>query len=318
MLLQRSGQIPFQRINLSAPACRLELGRDDLAFSLKEVAGEFVVDPGAPALRLAYRVPGDGAGTRCELTLTRDRRTEQIETSLSFKTVEGMPLSAHVLSVFFDADDWLGEGAKFEGTVSLRQQGSRDWEAVVQGEFLDVNLARLVGRRFPRHRLTGRARLVIVHSRWGQRPAQGDGWVEVKGELSASQGSIGVELIDALAREMKFRRSSRLSNLDARKTEVDFRALGLSFAMQPSGEIQIEGALGAEFAPEAVIVGGTTALLSAPLGTASVHGLIKTLFPLSQASSGFLVPHTAESQVLLSLPVPQGPATSTKRTLDGN
>ena len=88
--------------------------------------------------------------------------------------------------------------------------------------------------------------------------------------------------------------------------------------MQPSGEIQIEGALGAEFAPEAVIVGGTTALLSAPLGTASVHGLIKTLFPVSQASSGFLVPHTAESQVLLSLPVPQGPATSTKQTLDGN
>ena len=74
--------------------------------------------------------------------------------------------------------------------------------------------------------------------------------------------------------------------------------------MQSSGEIQIAGALGAEFAPEAVIAGGTTTLLSAPLGTASVHGLIKTLFPISQASSGVLVPHTAESQVLLSLPVP--------------
>jgi hypothetical protein len=318
VLFQRSGQIPFDRINVSAPTCLLEMGRDDVAFTLREVAGEFLVDPAAPGLRLAYRVPGEGAGTRCELTLTRDRRTEQIETSLAFKTVEGMPLPARMLNVFFDADDWLGENAKFEGTVSLHQEGTRDWEALFQGELLDVDLAKLVGRRFPRHRLTGRARLAIKQARWGQRPTQGYGWVEVKGELSANQGSIGVDLIEALAREMKFRRSPRLVNLDARKTEVDFRAIGLSFTMQASGEIQIEGALGAEFAPEAVIVGGTAPLLSAPLGTASVHGLIKTLFPVSQASSGFLVPHTAESQVLLSLPVPQGPATSTKQTVDGN
>ena len=89
---------------------------------------------------------------------------------------------------------------------------------------------------------------------------------------------------------MKFRRSARLANLEHRKTEVEFRALGLSFAMQSSGEIQIAGALGAEFAPETVIAGATTALVSAPLGTASVHGLIKTLFPISQASSGRLGP----------------------------
>ena len=124
--------------------------------------------------------------------------------------------------------------------------------------------------------------------------------------------------IEALAREMKFRRSARLANLDARKSEVDFRALGLSFAMQSSGEIEIAGALGTEFAPEAVIAGGTSTLLSAPLGIASVHGLIKTLFPISQASSGILVPHTAESQVLLSLPVPASTVTTNRKTVDGN
>ncbi len=35
-----------------------------------------------------------------------------------------------------------------------------------------------------------------------------------------------------------------------------------------------------------------------------MHGLIKTLFPESSADPGVLVPLTAESQVLLSLPVP--------------
>jgi hypothetical protein len=317
-LFQRSGQVLFDRINVSAPSCQLELGRDDLAFSLREVAGEFLVDPRAPTLKLAYRIPGEGAGTRCELTLTRDRKTEQIETSLAFKTVEGMPLPARVLNVFFDADAWLGAGAKVEGAIRLNQQGSRDWEVAFQGELLDIDLTKLVGQRFPRHRLTGRARTIIKQARWGQRPNQGFGWVEVIGELSAGQGSIGVDLIEALAREMKFRRSSRLVNLDTRRPEIDFRALGLSFAMQPSGEIHLAGALGAEFAPEVVIAGGTTALLSAPLGNASVHGLIKTLFPVTQASSGVLVPHTAESQVLLSLPIPQGPLTTTKQTVDGN
>jgi hypothetical protein len=318
ILLQRSGQIPFERINVSASSCQLELGQDSLHFTLREVAGEFVVEPSAPALKLAYRVPGEGAGTRCELTLTRDRRAEQIETSLVFKTVEGMPLPVRVLNVFFDAGDWLGNDAKVEGTISLRQEGSRDWEALFQGELIDVELSRLVGRRFPRHRLTGRARVAIKQAKWGQRPTQGPGWVDVEGELTASQGSIGIDLIEALAREMKFRRSARLTNLDSRRTEVDFRALGLSFAMQSSGEIQIAGALGAEFAPETVIAGATTPLLSAPLGTASVHGLIKTLFPISQASSGVLVPHTAESQVLLSLPVPHGAVTTTRQTVDGN
>jgi hypothetical protein len=317
-LLQRSGAVPFERINLTAPSCQVDLGQEGLQFALKEVAGEFVADPATPTLRLAYRVPGEGAGTRCELTLCRDRTVEQVATSLVLKTVEGLPLPARVLNVFFDADDWLGSQAKVEGTIGLRQAISRDWEIDFQGELLDVDLAKLVGRRFPRHRLTGRARVAIQQARWGRQPAEGTGWVDVKGELSASHGSIGADLIEALAREMKFRRSARLASFDVRRAEVDFRALGLSFAMQANGEIQVAGALGAEFPPDAVLVGATTPLLSAPQGTASVHGLIKTLFPISQASSGVLVPLTAESQLLLSLPVPRGPGATRRTTLDGN
>jgi hypothetical protein len=317
-VLQRSGQIPFERVHVTAGSCQLDLGHESLRVSVRDVAGELVVDPLAPSLKLTYRFAGEGAGTRCELAGTRDRRTEQIETSVALTTVEGPPLTARVLNVFFDAADWLGSSAKFEGTLHLHQAGSRDWEADYRGELHDVDLAKLVGRRFPRHRLNGRARVVIKDAKWGQRPTQGWGWLEAKGELAAGQGSIGIDLIDALAREMKFRRSPRLVNLDARKTDVDFRALGLSFAIESGGEIQIGGALGAEFPPDAVIAGATRSLLSAPQGTASVHGLIKTLFPISQASSGVMVPLTAESQLLLSLPVPPGSINTTRQTVDGN
>ena len=89
MIIQRSISLPFERVGLSAPTCRLDLGRDDLQFTFRDVAGEFLSDPVAPTLKLAYDVPGGGKGSRCELCLTRDRRTEPFETSLTFKTVEG-------------------------------------------------------------------------------------------------------------------------------------------------------------------------------------------------------------------------------------
>jgi len=317
-LLQRSGQLPFEKFNLSAAACQIELGLPGLSFGLTDLAGEFQADPAVPTCRFAFRFPGENAGTRCETTLTRDRRADPPQTSLVFRTVEGVPLPARVLDCFFDSRDWLGNDAKLEGTLRLRKSGSQDWEAEFQGDLHDVNLRNLVGKRFPRHLLTGRARLALQSARWALRPSQGMGWVAVKGELSAGQGTIGMNLLAALAREMKFRLSPRLANLDPRKTEVDFRAMGLSFAIEPNGEIQIAGALGAEFAPDAVLAGATTSLLSAPLGAASVHGLIKTLFPSSHENPDVLIPLTAESQVLLSLPVPAEAAATARQRVDGN
>jgi hypothetical protein len=318
VLLQRTGPIAFERINVTASSCQLDLGRDDFQFALQDLAGEFTADPSLPTVKLAFRMPGQSSGTRCELTLSRDRRSEPLVTTLTLKTVEGFPLPARVLNAFFDAESWFGPDAAVDGTLSLRQTGSKDWEIDFQGGLLDVDLGKVVGRRFPRHRLAGRSRLVIEKARWGERPGQGAGWIEVKGNLVAGQGSIGVSLLEALAREMKFRPSPRLAHLDPRRTEVEFRALGLSFEMQPSGEIHVAGSLGAEFPPDAVLAGATTSLLSAPQGAASVHGLIKTLFPESSANPGVLVPLTAESQVLLSLPVPAGTISRARQTLDGN
>ncbi len=315
-LMQRSASIPFERIGVTATSCQIDLGREDLQFTVRELAGELLADPSRPTLTLAYRIPGAGTGTRCELLLSRDRTSEPPQTTLLLKTTEGSPLSARMLNVFFDADDWLGPEAKLEGTLSLRQEGSRDWEADFQGELVDVDMGRLTGRRFPRHRLTGRAKLVFQKARWGRREGQAPGWVEVKGNLLVGQGTIGISLIDALAREMRFRPSTRLALHDPRKTEVDFRALGLAFAMESSGEIQITGGLGTELPPDAVLAGATMSLLAAPQGTASVHGLIKTLFPVSQTDPAVLIPLTAESQVLLSLPFPQRPRL--RQTVDGN
>ena len=185
-----------------SPFCRVVPARSRPRRSAIHVQGRGGRVPGgssAPALKLAYQVPGAGKGSRCELVVLRDRRAEPFVTSLTFKTLEGSPLPARILNVFFDAEDWLGSEANVTGTLSLRQSGSTEWKAEFHGELLDVDLARLIGRRFPRHRLTGRARLAFEAASWGQRPGgQGPGWVEIKGELVAGQGSIGVDFLEAL------------------------------------------------------------------------------------------------------------------------
>jgi hypothetical protein len=313
-ILQRAGELTFDRINLAVPSCAVELGQESLSFSVSDLAGEFVADRAQPTLRLAYRL----AATRCELTLSRDRAADPVRTSLAFKTLEGSPLPARVLDVFFETRDWLGPRAKLDGALTLTQSGSGEWEGEYRGSLIEVDLGTLVGKQFPRHQLSGLARVSFQQAQWGDRPHQGSGWIQAKGELVAGQGTIGLDLLASLAREMKFRLSPRVTRTDPRTIELDFRALGIEFDLRPSGEIHLSGALGSEFSPDTVLVGPTAPLAFAPSGTAGVHGLIKTLFPVADSAPGVLVPLTSESRVLLCLPVPAQASASSGRTLGGN
>ncbi len=316
-LLQRSGELAFDHVNLTAPTCKLDLG-DGLDFVVQDLAGAFSVDQARPTLRAAYRLVEPGSKTRCELTLSRDRAVEPVSTSLVLKTLEGLPPSARLLNVFFDATGWIGDRARLDGTLTLRQSGGRPWEGDFSGDLLDIDLAVLVGRRFPRHRMAGSARVEVETARWGDRPGLGMGWIEAKGTLRGGQGAVGADLLSALSREMKFRLTPRASRVDPRRTEIDFASLGLAFAIQADGEIQLGGALGDEFPPDVVLAGGGEPLSYAPQGAANVHGLIKTLFPVAEAPPGSLVPLTPQSRVLLCLPAAPEVASKHVRPMDAN
>jgi hypothetical protein len=317
-LLQRSAGPAFERVNLTAPTCDLDLGAGSLPFDLREVAGTFHADRASPTVTVSYRVAARGSSTRCELTLVRDRKTEPVRTSVTLKTMEGLPLSARVLDLFIDSADWLGTSARVEGTLVLRQTGAKDWEADFQGDLYDVDLGVLVGKQFPSHRMSGLGHLAIKSARWADRPGQGFGWVEAQGELTTGQGTIGLPLLRAVGNEMRFRLSTKLARLDPHQEALDFRALGLSFAMTPDGELRFGGALGNEYPPDAVLASPTLPLAYAPEGAANVRGLIKTLFPVRSNDPGLMVPLTSESRVLLCLPVPPEFASKPGRGIEGN
>ena len=203
-LLSGAGQGAYRRVSLAAPSCKIDLGKG-LGFDLRDLAATFQADPRAPGLSASYRLLDDGGSTRCELTLTRDRKAEAVETVVAFKTMEGLPLPARVLDAFFDSGDWLGRSARVQGALTLRQVGSADWQAEFGGDLIDVDLKTLFERRFPRHRMSGLAHVAIKGARWSNRPGQGFGWANVEGELTVGQGSIGLDLLQALDAEMKFR-----------------------------------------------------------------------------------------------------------------
>jgi hypothetical protein len=313
--LQRSAGSAVEQINLTAPSCELDLGDDTLRFPLHELAGTIKLDRTAPTVHLSYRLAEKGTTARCELLVKRDRKSDPVQTSLVLKTMEGLPLPARVLDVFFDSAGWLGRSARLDGELALSQADGKDWEATFQGHLLDVDLNTLLGNRFPSHHLAGRARLALQTARWADRPGQGFGWVEARGELTTGQGTIGLDLLQALASEMKFKLSPKLTGAASGQREVNFQTLGLRFDMNREGELHFDGALGNEFAPGVVIASLNTPLMYAPQGTANVRGLIKTLIPVSPADASVLVPLTAESRVLLSLPVP--PELASKR-IEGN
>ena len=180
--------------------CEVDLAREGLHYQVQDVAGEFLADRRRPTLRVAYRLAEPGGGTRCELTLQRDRLADPVGTALVLKTLQGHPLPARVFDVFFDTAEWLGPRATIDGTLSLAQAGAGEWEADFQGNLIDVDLATLVGRRFPRHHLSGSARVAIEKAQWGDRPGQGRGWRKAKGELvRAARERSASALLSALA-----------------------------------------------------------------------------------------------------------------------
>ena len=304
-LLGRVGaEAASSKLSLSAPDCEVDLGRDGPRYRLKNVYGVLPVDLSAPDLSLSYLVPGERGDTRCELTLRRDRTGDRARTTLEFRNLEGPPPSARVLGPFFDATAWLGEAARLDGRLTLRQDGSAGWEAEFVGRLLDVDLASLVGRRFPDQRLTGRAVVEIASARWADRPgAQGFGWVEARGTIATGPGTIGAGLLRALKSEMSFRVQAPPL---VPTGDVPFQHLGLAFAMTDDGEIRLDGHLGPGYPPDAVVVDARklTPIASAPEGVANVRGLIRTLFPTDDDQADVLVPDTPESRLLRYLPAP--------------
>ncbi len=294
--LRRMASSEESRINLVADTCEVRLGAK--IEILRELAAIVQVDRSTPALSASYLLTDDhGRAARCEMAISCEAGGT---TSISLKTMDG-PVSARVLSPFFEVENWLGNSAKLDGSLTLSRRTAAPWEAEFRGDIHGIDLASVVGRRFAGHRLTGISRLSMEVVKWAERPGgQGPGWIEARGALSAGPGSISVGLLEAMKSRMQFRLDSPI---EPGKTDMEFQGLGLRFAMNAEGELSLRGGLGADFSPDAVLVQGhrVKPLARAPEGVANVRGLWNTLIPATPES---LAPAVPEMHSLGALPLP--------------
>jgi hypothetical protein len=291
------------RVDLVAPTAVVALGEGGLELPLTELAATWRREPDRSTFSASGLVEAGGRPRRCELQWTRHEGSEARVTA-QLQTLDG-PVPSGVLRPFFDADAWLGPKAEVAGTLTWERVGpsGSPWEARFRGELAGVDLATLVTGRFPGRLLRGSARVEIDEARWGRLPGGREGgWRAVSGRLSSGPGAIGPDLLDALASELRFRVDLRVGPAEA----VPFAALGLAFAMDESGAIELSGALGEQYAPGAVLARADRAatLARAPEGAANVRGLWKALV---LARGDVLVPATPEAQVFRYLPLPTPP-----------
>ncbi len=312
--LGRVAEGSWSRMSLTAPTCEIELGTDGpsvVGFTVREVVATCRVEGGTPVLSASYRMLGQGPTTRCEVTLRRDRSTRPYRSTVAFESKEGLPLPARVLDPYFASAEWFGAEARVWGALTLSRVGEGDWQAEFRGDLLGVDLATLVARRFPDHRLSGEAKLQVRSARWGSRgPGLGPGWIGADGTLSAGPGVIGGSLLEALGRELHFRIAPRPAR-DADE-DVAFQGLGLDFAMQGDGKLRCSGNLGTEFPAGAVIVDGERGvpMASAPVEVGSVRGLWNVLVP--QREGRALIVDDAEALRLRNY-LPASPALGSQK-----
>jgi hypothetical protein len=296
--LRRMASSAESRISLVADRCEVRLGKR--VETLREMAAIVDVDRSTPSMSASYLLDDDqGHLSRCELAISCQAGGI---TRVTLRTMDG-PVLARVLSPFFDVESWLGASARLDGTLTLTRKMAGSWDSEFRGELFAIDLSSVVGRRFAGHRLTGLGRLKIETAKWAERPGgQGPGWVEARGTLSAGPGSISTGLLEALKSRMQFRLDS---NIEPGRTDIDYQGLGLLFAMNSDGELALRGGLGAEYAPDAVLVHGHHGLPLArsPAGAANVRGLWNTLIP---TSPGTLAPVVPEMHSLGALPLPRG------------
>ncbi|QDV35847.1 hypothetical protein [Tautonia plasticadhaerens] len=305
LLSRAAADESWERVDLSADSCTLDLG-DGLSYDLADLGGSFLIEGGSPTVTASYQFAStEGASTRCELKLVRDRSGEEPTTALTFQTAgDGLPLPARVLDPLFASEEWVGPSARVMGKLELSRVGAGDWRATFSGELIDVDLGTLVGRRVPEHRLDGPARLVVESAEWGPRPgAPGPGWLSASGELRAGPGAVSPGLLRALQSEMHFLLADafRIRAVSTgNEPAVAFRDLGFRFAIEPDGSVYLDGALGDAYEPGVVMTepDGLDPIAFAPAEGSNLIGLRRTLAP----SDPVLVPADPELDFLDFLP----------------
>lgn len=307
--LRRLGQLLYQRV-LRGPrhtqqfqllSGELTLHGASGASTASDVRCLVAADQGKVEATIDFLLAGYEMHAPAQIRLTRERIADNSSTSWQIRT-GGTPLPCAMAADYLPALRSLGKDCRFQGTAWV-QQDDQSWDGEIAGQFLGVDLERLVAP-FP-HKLSGTAEIALSHTSFRRGKL-----VEAAGALNSNGGVISRSLLTATAESLKL--GSGVSSDEQADTLLAYRQLALGFQIDDAG-LQLSGLC--DERQEGVLLVGTSGnlLLDSRAEVIPSIALARALVPQSE----LLVPATnATEQLLRALPLPSPtlPTTRTART----
>lgn len=284
--------------SLSAPRLQTKSATAGTA-SLSNLALIANQQPGTRRISASFWVSMAGGASRHEIASTRSL-VDTNDWTMTLDTREGaLPIAA--LPVDQKLAEWFGSEALLTGTLKLTRDAPSGWTIAYRGQVSNVDLSRLLTGHFPACEARGRATIDVTSALWGSLPrGRGDGWVKIDARLSGGPGAIGSNVLAALARDMRCRLGDQA--VAARTALTHFGSLGIGIQLDADGGLRLEGTLDRPDGEKVMLTGvDQRPILHAPDGAASVRGLWRVLFPVSD---DVLLPATDDTHVMRHLPLP--------------
>lgn len=281
--------------SLALISTQVTLVSDDATQTYDDVAGRIELADDVATATLRFRLPESDDGEAPLFAISRRRGESATRTTVKLATL-GTQLPAAMLSPWLDVTELLGDDATFQGTITVDEEDGH-FACQAAGVFAEIDLERLVARRFPHH-LTGRATIEVKRAR-----LEAGRVVEAVGLMRSPSGTIGGSLlaaaVDMLGCQPGPAPAGKLPFALGRNDE--YQNLALVFQMDEQGLTL--GSPSSAHPPGALLLGKRgSVLLTSPLdGPVPLVQIVRALAPESE----LLVPATKETSRLVSwLPLP--------------
>jgi len=220
LLACRTGGEPFD-VQISAD--RLVLSWGEQVGTFAGVAGSLATGAKQAVADVSFRPAGADNAEAARLQLVRAKTPDPITGFILY--TGGAPLPCSALALAWPGFDAAGPQSRFQGVLQATGT-AKGWEGTLQGQFLAVDLERLVGRRFP-HALSGPAQVVLESAGFREGRLE-----QLVGSVVAGPGQISRSLLDASAEHLGLARSQQI---DPSQPSLHYEQLAFGFSLDANG-----------------------------------------------------------------------------------
>lgn len=251
--------------------------------------------PDKSTATLRFRLPEAEAGEPPVFTIVRRHIGDSDATAVTLDTL-GAELPISIFKPLLNLQPMLGDDAALKGKLSLEASGGR-WSGRLSGNLTEVDLERLIARRFPHH-FAGRAEVEVDRARF-----EGSKLIEASGRIHSEAGTVGGSLLVAAVELLDCQPGAApLGHLPFTSGDnYRYHDLALDFAVNEHG-LRLTAPRDAKVAGALVLNERDVAmLLESRSGMLPLIQLVKALVPDSTVQ----VPATKETAALVPwLPLP--------------